>query len=98
MRSKDRDPRVVIFERAAKRLGLSGRLRTVAWHYFLGTPLKQICRTLEMPEGTLRTILHRLHGRLRTSNRPEFVHGIYGNGAHGRRRTDDGRAHQAPPP
>jgi DNA-binding NarL/FixJ family response regulator len=97
MKRKDRDPRTVVFERAAKRLGLTGRLRAVAWHYFLGTPLKQICRVLEMPEGTLRTILNRLHGRLGTTSRPEFVHGIYGSGTHRHRPHIDG-PRAAPPP
>ncbi|MCK6461345.1 MAG: hypothetical protein L6Q95_15795 [Planctomycetes bacterium] len=98
MSRKDRDLRIVVFERAARRLRLTGRLRAVAWHYFQGTPMKQICRALEMPEGTLKALLNRLHGRLGTTGRPGFVHGIYGNGAHRHRPRDDDGSRAAPPP
>lgn len=98
MSRKDRDPRAVAFEQAARRLGLSGKIREVAWHYFMRTPVKQIGPAVEMTEGTLKGKLNRLHGLLRTTNRPEFVHGIYGNGTRGRRlrRGHDGRSD--PPP
>jgi hypothetical protein len=72
-----RDWRLRVFERAADRLRLSGRLRTVAKHYFLCDQVKDVSRRAKMREGTLKRTLVALHACLRTRSRPEFLHAIY---------------------
>jgi hypothetical protein len=71
---------MVIFERAAKRLKLSGRRREIGRHYFLGMPVKEIRCVTKVPEGTMKRDILWLHARVESGNRAEFVHRIYENG------------------
>lgn len=78
--SQRSDPRIAVFERAAKRLKLSGRRREIGRHYFLGRPVKEIRRVAKVPEGTMKRDILWLHARLESGNRAEFVHRIYESG------------------
>ncbi len=84
MREQDSDPRKAVWDRVADQLKLSGRRREIGWLYFRGDKATVICRAVKIAEGTMKRDLVSLHGLLATSNRVEFVHGIYGRGDRGR--------------
>jgi DNA-binding NarL/FixJ family response regulator len=81
MREQNPDLLRAVFDRAAERLRLSGRRREIGWLYFRGEPVKAIRLAVKITEGTMKREFVSLHALSGTSNRAEFVHRIYENGA-----------------
>lgn len=72
-----REWRLRVFERAAKRLKLSGRMLKVGRAYFLSDRVKDVRGEANACEGTTKLDLVALRALLGARSRAEYIHAIY---------------------